>query len=202
VYDYIRIICSNVFVFENDVYILANIANSLFLLRLSFVGDLIMALSYLLTAWALYNSLKDFDKNLSLLFLLLTTVSVAVLSNNMINYFAIIETNQAEYLTQNIKSTTQFFFNIYNAGYYSSQIYFGLWLLPLGIVVLKSKIMPAYFGIMLIAATFGHLIEFFVTFLYPEGKIITYPGLFIAMIGEFSFCFWLLFKGIKTKMQN
>jgi nitrate reductase NapE component len=38
-----------------------------------------------------------------------------------------------------------------------------------------------------------------ITFLFPGNDFIIYPGLIIAMVGEFSFCFWLLFKGINIK---
>jgi hypothetical protein len=46
-------------------------------------------------------------------------------------------------------------------------------------------------------ACFGHLIQFFTLFLFPNYAVITYPGLAAATIGELSFCFWLLFKGAK-----
>jgi len=59
--------------------------------------------------------------------------------------------------------------------------------------------MPKYFGIMLIAAGFGCLLEVIVTFGFPKYGFITYPGLIIGMLGEFSFCFWLLFKGIEIE---
>ena len=198
-----QIIRSNIIVFVDDIDTWAKLGNSIFALRLAFVSDILMTLFYVLTAWALYNALKQFDKNLSLLFLLLAAVSAAVLCSNMIHFFAIIEMNQAEYFSsdnlQNQKQAVQFFFNMYDKGYYSSQLFFGLWLLPIGLIILKFKIMPAYFGIMLIAATAAHIIEFFIVFLYPKGAVITYPGLVIGMLGEFSFCFWLLFRGLSKE---
>jgi hypothetical protein len=124
----------------------------------------------------------------------------------MINHIAIIEINSAGYFninsTYDLKSLSQFFSNLHKYGYLIAQIFFGLWLLPLGIIIAKSKIMPKYFGIMLIAATVGHLLEIMITFLFPGNDFIIYPGLIIAMVGEFSFCFWLLFKGINIENKN
>ena len=200
-----QIIRSNIFVFNDSINTLENFQSSLFILRLAFISDLLMTVFYLLTAWSLFNLLKQINKNQSLLFLLLTVVSVAILSMNMINHIAIIEINNANYLNINnfgIILLSQFLANLHTYGYLISQLFFGLWLLPLGVIILKSKIMPTYFGIMLIAATFGHLIEIFTTFLFPGNDFITYPGLLIAMLGEFSFCFWLIYKGINVKINN
>ncbi|MDR3236327.1 MAG: DUF4386 domain-containing protein [Prevotellaceae bacterium] len=193
-----QIIRSNILVFGDD-NIFENINNSIFILRLGFFSDILMILFYLLTAWTLFNLLKLINKNQSLLFFVCTIISVSIMSINMINHIAIIEINSADYFnnsTYNLKSLTQFFSNLHNYGYLIAQIFFGLWLLPLGIIIVKSKIMPKYFGIMLIAATFGHLSEIMITFLLPGNDFIIYPGLIIAMAGEFSFCFRLLFKGI------
>jgi hypothetical protein len=124
------------------------------------------------------------------------------LSGNMLNHMAIIEITNADYTKINdLAWVSQFYANVHTYGYLIAQIYFGLWLLPLGIILIKSKIMPKYFGIMLIVATFGHLLEVFVTFLLPRKEIIAYPGLIAGMVGEFSFCFWLLFKGLNINKE-
>jgi hypothetical protein len=194
-----QVIRLNILTFDEGVETMKTIAGSIFILRLSFVCDLMQALFYLLTAWALFNILKHFNKNQSLLFLILTVVAVAVYSANMLNHIAIIELNSTNYLhlgTNELKSATRFYTNLHEYGYLISQLFFGLWLFPVGIIVLQSKIMPKYFGVMLIAATVGALTEFFIMLLFPGNEIVTYPGLVLGMTGEFSFCFWLLYKGL------
>ena len=195
-----QVVRSNIFVFNDVVNTLGNnqsllFPSSLFILRLALISDLLMAVFYLLTAWVLFKALKHINKNQSFLFLIFTVISVAILSMNMINHIAIIEVNTVNY-GFDVQSITQFFAKLRTYGYLISQLFFGLWLLPLGMIILKSKIMPKFFGIMLIAATFGHLIEVFTTFLFQGNDFIIYPGLLIAMLGEFSFCFWLIYKGI------
>jgi hypothetical protein len=193
-----QIVRSNILVFGDNVDVLANINNSAFIFRLAFLSDLIMMVFCLLTAWTLYNLFKNINKKQSILFFIFISVSTAVYSMNMINHIAILELNGLNEQKQLI----QLFTNLHYYGYLIAQIYFGLWLLPLGIIILESKIMPKYFGIMLIAAVFGHMIEVIVTFLFPGNdfnNFIINFGLIIAMLGEFSFCFWLLFKGIKIE---
>ena len=166
-------------------------------LRLSFMSDIIMNVLHLLTAWVLYNILKHVHKPLSLLFLIFAMTSVAILSMNMINHIAIIELHNIEYFkADDLQSITRFLAQLHEYGYIIAQVYFALWLMPLGMVIFKSKLMPAYFGIILIAATFGALTEVVTKFLIPNYGFLSYPGLIIGMLGEFSFCFWLLFKGL------
>jgi hypothetical protein len=115
---------------------------------------------------------------------------------------AIIEITNTDYAKFNdLALVSRFYANLHTYGYLIAQIYFGLWLLPLGIILIKSKIMPKYFGIMLIVTTFGHLLEVFVTFFLPGKEFIAYPGLIAGMVGEFSFCFWLLFKGLNINKE-
>jgi hypothetical protein len=198
-----QIIRSNILVFDNTINTLEKIHNSIFILRMAFISDLLMILFYLLTAWTLFNLLRNINKNQSLLFFVFTIISVSIMSMNMINHVIIIEINNSDYFNINgrydLKTLSQLFSHLHNYGYLIAQIFFGLWLLPLGNIIIKSKIMPKYFGIMLIAATFGHLLEIIVTFIIPEYNFIIYPGLIVSMLGEFSFCFWLLFRGINIE---
>ena len=194
---------SNVLTFDNNTNSLEEINNSLVILRISFFSDILMVLFYLLTALTLYNILKNVNKTQSLLFFVLTIISCSIMSMNMINHVSIIEINSSEYINANnqydIRVLNQFFSQMHSYGYLIAQVFFGLWLLPLGNIIIKNKIMPKYFGIMLIAAGFGSLLEVIVTFGFPKYGFIAYPGLIIGMLGEFSFCFWLLFRGIEIE---
>jgi hypothetical protein len=52
---------------------------------------------------------------------------------------------------------------------------------------------------LLMLASFCDLIQFFQIFLFPDYEVISYPGLAVAMIAEFSFAFWLLVKNAKEQ---
>jgi hypothetical protein len=179
-----------------------NIKASEMLFRMSLVSDLLMISCYLLLACTLFLLLKPVNKSLAQLFVLFTTVSVAIMSLNMLNQFAaLLLLSETSYLTifetNELSAQAMFFLDLHKQGYLIAQIFFGLWLFPLGYLVLKSGFFPRVLGMLLILATFGHLIEIFTAFLFPNYAVVTYPGLIIATIGEFSFCFWLLIKGAK-----
>ena len=172
------------------------------LFRVGFVSDLLMMTFYLLLAYTLYIWFKPADQPVSLLFVLLTVASVAVMSLNMLNQFAaLLLLNGDTYLNvfspAQLQALALFFINLHKYGYSTAQIFFGLWLLPLGYAGLKSGYLPRLLSILVIAACFGHLIQFFQVFLLPGYEAITYPGLAIATVGEFSLCLWLLIKGAR-----
>jgi len=174
------------------------------LFRIGFMSDLIMMTCYFLLAYALYVLLKPANHNLSLLFVLFTLASVAIMSLNMLNQFAaLLLLSGADYLTvfstDQLQALALFFLDLHKYGYFIAQIFFGLWLLPLGYVGFKYGYFPKLLGILVMLASFGHLIQYFQVFLFPEYEVITYPGLAIATVGELSLCFWLLFKGVKDQ---
>ena len=179
-----------------------NIMASESLFRIGFVSDLIMMTCYLLLALILYVLLKPVNKNLASLFVLFTLVSVAIMCINMLNQFAApLLLSGADYLkvfeADQLHAQVMLFLNLHKHGYLIAQIFFGLWLLPLGYLVFKSGYFPRILGILLMIACFGHLIQFFTLFLFPNYAVITYPGLAAATIGNYHFA-----SGFCLKVQK
>ena len=69
---------SKLIVFGDAAATANNIMASEWQFRIGFTGDLVSAVFFLLTAWALYVLLKPVNKDLALLFLLLNLGGVAV----------------------------------------------------------------------------------------------------------------------------
>ncbi len=197
-----QVVRSNLIVPGDALATASNIMASESLFRIGFISDLTMITCYFLTACVLYMLLKPVNKNLALLFVLFTLGSVSILFINMLNHFAaLLLLSGADYLTvfgvDQLNGLVMLFLNLHTHGYFIAQIFFGLWLLPLGYLVYKSGYFPRILGVLLMIACFGHLIEFFTMFLFPNYEAIAYPGLVVATIGELGFCGWLLFKGVK-----
>ena len=188
----------------NDSAVTAqNIGNQEFLFRMGFVADLIMQLAYFLLPVVLYQLLKKTSKELAGLMVLSVTVAVAIMCINMLNHYApllLLNHNiyTSAFSTEQIHNSVSFYLEMHNKGYHIAQLFFGLWLLPLGYLVFKSERFPKIIGILLIVGCFGYLTDFLIYFLYPENSIalseyITAP----ADLGEFSLCLYLLIKGVK-----
>jgi hypothetical protein len=94
------------------------------------------------------------------------------------------------------------FFNLHEYGYSIAVISWGFYLLPLGYLVFKSGYFPRILGVLLMLASLGDFIQFIQVFLFPNYEVITYPGLAVALIAEFSFCLWLLIKGVNAQQME
>lgn len=181
-----------------------NIKASEGLFRLGFMSDMLSAVLFLLVAWALYVLLSPVNKNLALLFLLLNLSGVAVQCINMLNQLAaLLLLRDADYLkvfpADQLQNLGLFFLNLHTNGFMIAQVFYGAWLFPLGYLVFKSGFLPGILGILLIIDCVGVLIAFFQFFLFPEYKVITYPGLVVSFIAEISLGLWLLIKGAWNK---
>lgn len=176
--------------------------NSMWLLRISFIDDVVSAVLFLLAAWALYVLLKPVNKNLALLFLLLNAAGVAVQCLSLLCLFAPMLINgsadiQNAFNPDQRNALNLLFLNLHKSGFVIAQIFYGTWLLPLGYLVYKSGFLPKWLGILLMADCAGVLIWFFQFFLLPSVELLSYPGFAIGFIAEFALSLWLLFKGVK-----
>jgi len=181
-----------------------NILSNEWQFRSSFVINLIYQTCFILLAWVLYVLLKSVNKNLAFLFVFFTLVAVAIHCINLLIQYAAIELlSGASYLivfeADQLHAQVMFFLNLHNHGILIAQIFWGLWLLPLGYLVYKSGFFPRILGVLLMIGCFGYLIDFFQYFLFPDFEVVTYPGLAVATIAEFSLCGWLLIKGVKDQ---
>lgn len=93
-------------------------------------------------------------------------------------------------LQAQVMSALNGFNDIWAIGY----VFFGLHLLVLGYLSLRSEYVPKIWGVILMIAGLSYLIDYFSQFLFPENRLplSTYFGW-----GELVFIFWLLIKGGK-----
>ncbi len=181
-----------------------NIMASQELFRVGFVTELVSATFFVLAAWALYVLLKPVNKNLALLFLLLNLGGVAVECINALNLFAALQfLSSANYLsvfqTGQLQAMAMSSLNLYTNGFLIAQIFFSVWLLPLGYLVYKSRFLPKFLGLLLILDFFGNMSWFLQGFLLPDYKILAYPGNAISFIAEIALTAWLLIMAVKEQ---
>ncbi len=76
-------------------------------------------------------------------------------------------------------------------------LFWGLWLAPLGYLILKSQALPRVLGLLLILGCVGYAVNFFGVLLFAGYRELGIQGYIAApgSIGELGTCFWLLFKG-------
>ena len=167
-----------------------HIIASVMLFRINIVSDLIGQVFHILLALVLYELLKTVNKNQALLMVILALVPVPIAMLNQINQFAVLPLlSSADY------SQVMFFLNLHNQGVLIAQIFWGLWLFPLGYLVFKSGYIPRVLGVLLIIAGLGYLLDSFGNFLLPNYDLTISMFTFI---GEVLFLLWLLIKGVNA----
>jgi hypothetical protein len=193
------------FIVSGDAIVTANnIVASQGLFRAGIVIELVAATFFVLAAWALFVLLKPVNKNLALLFLILNLGGVAVECLNVLNLYAALQfLSSANYLTAfqtgQLQAMAMSFLDLYTMGFLITQIFFSVWLLPLGYLVYKSRILPKFLGALLILDFFGNMSWFLQGFFLPDNKILAYPGNAISFIAEISLTVWLLVMAVKEQ---
>jgi len=177
-----------------------NIMASESLFRSGIVSSLINQMIFIFLVLVLYKLLKPVNKNHALLMVILWLVGVPIAMLNELNQFApLLLLSGADYLialdADQLHAQMMFFLDLYDDGILIAQIFWGLWLFPLGYLVFKSDFLPRILGILLIIACFGYVIESFTIFLLPSFKGIA----LYTFWGELLFPLWLLIKGVNVE---
>jgi hypothetical protein len=174
------------------------------LFRVGVVSELIMYMCFLLLPLPLFLLLKPVSRNLALMMALFVFVSVPIgMLNTLNNLAALSLLSDAGYLTvftiEQLQAQMMYFLHLHDLGYLIGQIFFGLWLIPLGYLAFKSGYFPKILGFLLIIGGFAQLTDTLTSLLFPsyEGVILTVLGVF--GFSEILFCLWLLLMGVKLQ---
>ena len=78
--------------------------------------------------------------------------------------------------------------------------FWGLWLLPLGILVWKSGWFPKVFAIFLFLGCASYIVDCTIALVLPSARAAIAPAIGVAgFIGEVPFLLWLLIRGARAK---
>ena len=91
------------------------------------------------------------------------------------------------------------FINLHNHGFGVAEIFWGLWLFPLGLLVYQSGFFPRILGVLLMVACFAYVVDSFTFFLLPQYEGIISRWMSPLQSLELLFMFWLLIMGAKPK---
>ncbi len=183
-----------------------NILSNEFLFRTSIMNDLISSTIWVFLVLVLYRFLKPVNERQAKLMVALVIVQIPTvfiieafnITSLMILKGEILKTFE---LGQR-QDLAMLFLKINEYGVLALELFWGLWLFPLAILVYKSRFLPRLLGIWLIIDGFALLVLSFTGLLLPEYKDMVFKIAFPAMLGEFAFMFWLLIKGVKAKQPE
>ena len=176
----------------------SNIMANELLYRLSIVTALTLQIVYIFLALALYKLLNPVDKNNAVLMVILVLVAAPIAMLNELNHVAVLLVlSGSDFLTtfslDQVQASVPLFLNLHEHGVFIAQIFWGLWLFPMGYLIFKSNFLPLALGILMIIGGFGYLVDSFVYFIFPNFDV-TFSE--FTFLGELLLPLWLMFKGV------
>jgi len=180
----------------------SNIAASETLFRLGVAAELIGSAAFIFVAVALFDLFKDVSRRRAALMVTLIVISVPISFLNEVNSIAaVLLVRGADFLSIIDKpqrdALAMLFINLHHNGIVVAEIFWGLWLFPLGLLVYRSRFLPRFLGVWLALAGLAWIILSLTAVLLPQYQDRVYKICQPAMIGEIVFMFWLAIKGAK-----
>jgi hypothetical protein len=182
-----------------------NIVRSETLFRYSIVSELVAAVIFIFLVQTLYRLFHGVNRTHASLMVILALVSVSIAFVIVLSEFAALDLFRgAEFLSVLDKperdAIGMLFLDLHRYGFVINGIFWGLWLFPFGLLVIRSGFVPRILGVLLIIACFGYLTWSLTELLLPGyasvvGRIMNIP----EAVGELSIMFWLLLKGADVK---
>lgn len=194
---------SSTIVYGDAAMTAANITASAGRFNVGFVIDLLAALLFVLSAWALYRLLKPVNPDVALLFLMLNATGVAIqcvsdvflVSSSLLSSSADFLKPYAPDQLQALAMASLYF---YKNGYQIAQIFFGAWILPLGYLVYKSGFLPKALGIVLMVHCCTWSATALQFFVFPSFTAIAYVSWPLGFVAEVGLSLSLLFMALRV----
>lgn len=166
----------------------ANVASHAALFKAAFVTDLVDFAAFLGVGLLMYAILKSVNSTIAVAMLVINAVSVAIQALNMLGHAGALLTTDPRLVL--------LFLQLHQQGYLIAQVYFGLFLLPLGYLVYRSGIFPKVLGAILMFGSAGYVTGVVAAYVSPSLAI------YLALAGglaELLFLLWLLVMGAKPR---
>ncbi len=182
----------------------ANVVANSVLVRMGVVAHLVDGAFFALTALTLYVLLKHAGKVVARAMLVFVVIAVGMISLNAVFQFEGLQVaTDGSYVTAfgaaGANAIVLLLLDIQHYGTLAAQVFFGLWLAPLGYLAYKSGLFPRALGVILVVATASYLVDLLTAFSFPELAKQIHPFLIIApAIAEVWMVVYLLVWGVRT----
>ena len=174
------------------------------LFRLGIASELIGFVIFIFVVLALYRLFKGVNEKHALAMAILLLVSIPISLLNALNdVAALILLSGADFLsvfeTRQLDALAYVFVRLHGQGFVVAQIFWGLWLFPFGILVIRSGFIPRFLGYLLFIAGFGNVASSFSWLLLPSHAPIIDRFTGVLTAAELPIIFWLLIWGAKER---
>ena len=193
------------FVHGNAALTATNIAANESLFRLGFVSELFGGVLWLFVPLVLYQLLKGVDQGVAVVMVILgSLMQVPIFFVNMVtDAGALLFARGTDFLSVFDKPQREAFVRLFLSLHHqldlANMIFWGLWLLPFGLLVYRSRFLPRFLGVWLIMACFAWLALSVTGLLFPAYEDTVHAITQPVVLGEMVTALWLLILGAKEQ---
>ena len=194
---------STLFVHGNAAATVNNIAAHEWLFRVGIVSDLICGVILIFLVLAFYRLFKGVDPHLAVLVVIFGGVmpSVIMFVGVVSDAAALMVVRGGDFLsvfdTPQRDALAVLFLKLRDHQNTAAEILWGVWLLPLAVLVYRSRFLPRFLGVWLAIGGVAYVILSLTGELAPQyqGQVFTYAQ--PAFLGEIAIMLWLVIKGAR-----
>jgi len=177
------------------------------LYRASIVVGIVDELAFIGVVLVLYRLLRDVSSRLATLMVILIFLDVPLAFASIANQVATLAfARGAKFLAVFDKpqrdALATLFLQADRERVLVSMVFWGLWLLPLGLLVYRSGFLPRFLGVWLFINGLAYLATCFAGMLAPDHVEIVRKVAFPALFGEAALMLWLLIVGAREPLPT
>lgn len=175
------------------------------LMRLGIASELVHQVIAVFLLLELYKLFKPVDEGLSRQLVVMgALLSVPIMFVNLLNDVAALylvsgSETLAAFSRPQLDSLAYLFVHLHGKGITVASIFWGLWLFPFALLVLRSRFIPRIFGYLLMIAGAAYLVDSFVTLVLPRYAEAVGKVALQLVMAEVPIIFWLLIWGARPR---
>jgi len=184
-----------------------NIIASELTYRISILTGFVDLILFVLLVVSLYNLFKDVNRKHAMLMVLLVSMGIGIsLVNVALKTAPLILLSGSDYLSvftkPQLDALALGFLSLRGSGAMVATAFWGLWLFPFGMLVIRSGFIPKLFGILLFVAGFAYFTSSVTSIVLPDYRHTVNQIVMPLYFGEIPIIFWLLIKGAKERQPQ
>jgi hypothetical protein len=175
------------------------------LLRIGIASELIGQIFLVYAVLVLYRLFKPVHESLARQMLVLgALLSAPILFMNLLNELAALALASgaspfAAFSQPQLDQLAYLFMQLHGRGFVIAEIFWGLWLFPFGLLVIRSGFLPQVLGVLLIIAGTAYVADCVVWLLWPSLSDVVGRVARVLEIGELPVILWLLIVGARVR---
>ena len=175
--------------------------------RIGILTDFVALVLFIPLVVTLYNLFDGVSRWHAILMVVLVAVGVTIGLVNLLNKIApLMLLRGAAYASvftrPQLEALALGFLSLNSTGNDVDSVFWGLWLFPFGILVIRSGFFPRILGILLLVAGLGNVTNGVTAIGLPAYSHVVSRVTMPLLFGEFPIIFWLLIKGAKMPQPD